>query len=257
MTGRDPFAVGSLLERLRNVGESDLQRAEELGGRLVSELADRAMLIGWVLFVTEDLGGGGAGHRHHQDDDPRAPAKATPCELRVCASSPAHHFQVSRDCLRAARDAADSARAPWRSESRMGWFGTSPEPRAGMLGRTLGGRRRIEQMASPTREALEQEWQRLSRYHLDLRPAVLGPPEAFPDALAPLNPDLCYWPRVDPGRMREKSRAVALRIGLSFAGARRQPTTEEFYAAVHAEAPTEAQRCLGLRPGCCRRPRWI
>ena len=99
-------------------------------------------------------------------------------------------------------------------------------------------------MASPTREALEQEWQRLSRYHLDLRPAVLGPPEAFPDALAPLNPDLRYWPRVDPGRMREKSRAVALRIGLSFAGARRQPTTEEFYAAVHAEAPTEAQRCL-------------
>ena len=52
----------------------------------------------------------------------------------------------------------------------------------------------------------------MSRYHLDLRPAVLDPPEAFSDALAPLNPDLWYWPRVDPGRMREKSRAVALRI---------------------------------------------
>lgn len=55
----------------------------------------------------------------------------------------------------------------------------------------------------------------MSRYHIDLRPAVLGPPEAFSDALAPLNPDLRYWPRVDPSRMREKSRAVALRIGLS------------------------------------------
>lgn len=84
----------------------------------------------------------------------------------------------------------------------------------------------------------------MSRYHIDLRPAVLGPPEAFSDALAPLNPDLWYWPRVDHSRMRDKSRAVALRIGLSFAGARHQPTTEEFYAAVHAQAPTEAQRSL-------------
>ena len=72
MTGRDPFAVGSLLERLRNLGESDLQRAGKLGGRLVSELADGAMLIGLVLLVTEDLGGGGAGHHYNQDDDPCA-----------------------------------------------------------------------------------------------------------------------------------------------------------------------------------------
>ena len=92
MTGRDPFAVGSLLERLRNIGESDLQRAGEFGGRLVSELADRAMLIGCVLLVTEDLGSAGAGHRHHQDDGPRAPVKAARCELRVCASSPDHRF---------------------------------------------------------------------------------------------------------------------------------------------------------------------
>ena len=90
MTGRDPCAVGSLFEPLRNVGESYLQRAGEFGGRLVPELADRAMLIGFVLLVTEDLGGGGAGHRHHQDDDPCAPATAARCELRVHASSLGH-----------------------------------------------------------------------------------------------------------------------------------------------------------------------
>ena len=67
MPRRDPFAVGSRLKRLRNIGESDQQRAGEVGGRLVPELADRAMLIGCVLLVTEDLGGGPAGHRHHQD----------------------------------------------------------------------------------------------------------------------------------------------------------------------------------------------
>ena len=53
MTGRDPFAAGSLLKRLRNIGESDRQRAGEFGGRLVSELADRAVLIGCMLLVAE------------------------------------------------------------------------------------------------------------------------------------------------------------------------------------------------------------
>ncbi len=92
MTERDPSAVGSLFKRLRNISESELQRVGEFGGRLVSELADRAMLIGCVLLVTEDLGGGGTGHRHHQDDDPCAPATATPCEPRVRASSLGHRF---------------------------------------------------------------------------------------------------------------------------------------------------------------------
>ena len=92
MTGLDPLAVGSRFERLRNIGEANRRRAGEFGGRLVSELADRAMLIGCVLLVTEDLGGGGAGHRHHQDNDPCTPATATPCELRVRASSPDHRL---------------------------------------------------------------------------------------------------------------------------------------------------------------------
>ena len=94
MTGREPFAVGSLLKRLRNIGESYLQRAGEFGGRLVSELADRTMLIRCVLLVTKDLGGGGAGHRHHQDDDPCAPATAAPCKPRVRASSLNHRFPL-------------------------------------------------------------------------------------------------------------------------------------------------------------------
>ncbi len=92
MTGRDPLAVGSLLERLRNVGESDLQRAGRFGGRLVRELADRATLVGRVLLVTEDLDGGGTAHRHRQDDDPGAQAGAASCEPRVHGSSADHPF---------------------------------------------------------------------------------------------------------------------------------------------------------------------
>ncbi|MXY24806.1 MAG: hypothetical protein F4Y45_09825 [Acidobacteria bacterium] len=92
MTGRDPFAVGSLLKRLRNLGESYLPRAGKLGGRLVSELADGAMLIGRVLLVTEDLRGGGAGHRHNQNDDPCAPRTVTKYEPRAGASSLDHRF---------------------------------------------------------------------------------------------------------------------------------------------------------------------
>ena len=90
MTGRDPSAVGSLFKRLRNIGESYLQRAGEFGGMLMSELADRAMLIGFVLLVTEDLGGSGTGHRRHQDYDPCAPATAKPCEPRMHVSSLDH-----------------------------------------------------------------------------------------------------------------------------------------------------------------------
>ena len=93
MTERDPCAVGSQFKPLRNIGDSELQRAGEFGGRLVSELADRAILIGCVLLVTEDLGGGGTGHRHRQDDAPCAPATTTQREPRGRASSPDHRFR--------------------------------------------------------------------------------------------------------------------------------------------------------------------
>ncbi len=139
MTARDPFAVGSLLERLRNIGESDLQRAGQFGGRLVSELADRAMLIGCVLLVTEDLGGGGTGHRHHQDDDPCAPAKATTCKARVRASSLDHPFHASRDRPRAARAAAGFRRiqnAPLSFRIQAGGLVRRLGQRVATLGRT-------------------------------------------------------------------------------------------------------------------------
>ena len=107
MTGRDPFGVGSLREQLRNIGESDLQRAGEIGGRLVSKLADRAMLIGRVLLVTEDLGGGGTGHRHRQNDDPGAPAGAASCEPRAHWSPVGHRFQRYQRLTHAARSTAE------------------------------------------------------------------------------------------------------------------------------------------------------
>lgn len=100
MTGRDPLVVGSLLERLRNIGASDLRRAEGFGGRLVRELADRATLVGRVLLVTEDLGGGGTAHRHRQDDDPGAPAGAASCELGLHGSSVDHPFSTLAEIAR-------------------------------------------------------------------------------------------------------------------------------------------------------------
>ena len=143
MTERDPFAVGSRFERLRNIGESCLQRAGEFGGRLVAELADRAMLIGCVLLVAEDLGGGGTAHRRRQDDNPCAPATATPCESRVHTSALEHPFDASRDRPRAARAAPDSACVPGRSRIQDGavgyvaWDGVSERSGTHLLRKSL------------------------------------------------------------------------------------------------------------------------
>ena len=95
-----------------------------------------------------------------------------------------------------------------------------------------------------TRQWRERRWEHLKRYDLDLRPCVLGPPEAFSDELAPLDPGLWYWPKIDPRRMRENSRAVEFRLGLSFAGSREQPSARDFYEAVHAREPSERQQAM-------------
>ncbi len=120
MTGRDPNAVGSLIERLRNIGESDLCRAREFGGRLMWELTDRATLAGRVLLVTENLGGGGTGHRHRQDADPGAPAGAAACEPQVQGSSVGHPVPRLAEIARWDKAARRSGNAAWRPSARTG-----------------------------------------------------------------------------------------------------------------------------------------
>lgn len=65
---------------------------------MVPEFADRAVLIGCVVFVTDDLGDRGPGQGHRQHDDPGAPAGAAACETGVRGSSLGHRlFDASRD----------------------------------------------------------------------------------------------------------------------------------------------------------------
>ena len=73
---------------------------------------------------------------------------------------------------------------------------------------------------------------------------MLGPAEAFSDELAPRDPGHWYWPKIDPRRTRENSRAVEFRLGLSFAGSREQQSTRDFYEAVHAKEPSERQQAI-------------
>lgn len=94
------------------------------------------------------------------------------------------------------------------------------------------------------RERLERRWRLLTRHGMELRPCVLGPPEAFSAQLAPLNPGHWFWPRIDPARTGRRSATVGFRLGLSCAGWNEQPSAEEFHAAVHAQRPTERQQAI-------------
>ena len=86
MTGCDPSAVDSLLERLRNLRRSDLCGSGQFGGRLVPELADGAVLIDCVLLVADDCDGRCAGQHQRQDDDPGVRGGAASYESRVRGS---------------------------------------------------------------------------------------------------------------------------------------------------------------------------
>ena len=68
MTGCDPTARDDPFKRPRDVRESDLQGSGRFGGRLVPELADRAVLVRCVVFVADGLCGRGAGQ--HQRWEP-------------------------------------------------------------------------------------------------------------------------------------------------------------------------------------------
>lgn len=111
MTGCDPSALDARLERLRNVGESDLQGSRQLSSGLVAELADRAVLVGYVLVVADGGSDRGAGQRQRQGDDPSAPAWATSCEPRVRGIALGHQTaDATRESPKAARAGADGRR---------------------------------------------------------------------------------------------------------------------------------------------------
>ena len=91
MTGCDPSAVASVLQRRRNVRETDLQGSGEFGGGLVPELAGHAVVAGCVLLMAGGRGDCGTGDCQCQDDDPGAPNGATSCGPGVHGSSTRHH----------------------------------------------------------------------------------------------------------------------------------------------------------------------
>ena len=107
MTGCDPSAVDSLLERLRNVRRSNLCGSGQFGGRLVPELADGAVLIDCVLLVADGRGERGAGQRQRQNDGPGVPAGAASYESRLRGS-------LSHPLLTLAEN-------PPRRQGRAGW----------------------------------------------------------------------------------------------------------------------------------------
>ena len=76
MTRRCQAAVVNRLARLRNVCASDVNGCGQFGGGMVPELADRAVLVDFVFFVTDGLGDRGTGQQYRQDEDPGAPAVA-------------------------------------------------------------------------------------------------------------------------------------------------------------------------------------
>lgn len=84
----------------------------------------------------------------------------------------------------------------------------------------------------------------LERYGGEARPCVLGPPEAFSDTPAPVDPGWWFWPRIEPHQMGPKSRSVASRLNQSCCGWPKPPTALEFYEAVRAEEPTSRQRTV-------------
>lgn len=92
------------------------------------------------------------------------------------------------------------------------------------------------------------EWRALRRQakvtNRDEEPDVLAPPEAFSDRHADQTLRDEYLPGHDPSAIRARSSTVDSRISSSCCGWVTQPTSAEFYAAIHAEMPTKRQRAL-------------
>jgi hypothetical protein len=92
------------------------------------------------------------------------------------------------------------------------------------------------------------EWRLLRQQakgtHRDEEPDMLAPPEAFSDRSADQRIRDAYLPGHDPSAIRARSTTVDSRIGSSCCGWVTQPTSAEFYDAIHAETPTKRQRAL-------------
>ena len=90
MTGPDPSDVVSRLDRFRNVRVSDPHGCGRFGGGLVAGLADRAVLVGCVFFVTDGFGRRDAGQNDNQGYNPAVPVEASPYEPPADGSSFKH-----------------------------------------------------------------------------------------------------------------------------------------------------------------------
>lgn len=92
------------------------------------------------------------------------------------------------------------------------------------------------------------EWRALRRQakatNRDEEPGVLAPPEAFSDRRADETIRDGYLPGHDPSAIRARSSTVDSRISSSCCGWVTQPTSAEFYDAIHADTPTKRQRAL-------------
>lgn len=92
------------------------------------------------------------------------------------------------------------------------------------------------------------EWRALRRQakvtNRDEEPDVLAPPEAFSDRRADARLRDEYLPGHDPSAIRARSSTVDSRINSSCSGWVTQPTSAEFYDAIHADTPTKRQRAL-------------
>ena len=93
-----------------------------------------------------------------------------------------------------------------------------------------------------------REWHSLRRhakqFHRDAEPEILAPPEAFSDRASDDVIRSRYLVTRDPTLVGPKSQTVLSRITSSCAGWPRPPSTEEFYAAIHATDPDERQQAV-------------
>ena len=77
--GRDVAVTGKRVDQLRDVRRPDADGAGQIGGGMMTELADRTALV-VVVVLAEGGGGRGAGQRDRQHRDPGAPARAASYE---------------------------------------------------------------------------------------------------------------------------------------------------------------------------------